>query len=269
MSSEQHSKHTELQQKIDSLKSGFKDRYVKTINIDEKQIKQRKKQGKALIDKDKIKIDGKFLEELSGDFWQILKDYSDLGDKEGNHKKKINIEKLTRLVLAGDLAGLKSLARKINLQEELLLFLGSNLAQAILGAYAYKLQEKVDNGWLKEYCPICGSSPCMGKFAREDGKRILYCQFCGTQWVYRRIMCPFCGNDDHNSLRYFFTEENSPYRVDVCDKCKRYIKGIDERKLPEGKNIDLSFEYMNTLYLDVLAQKDGYQNPVFWMMELT
>ena len=171
------------------------------------------------------------------------------------------------MVLAGDLEGVKSLAHQLKMEGGLFLFLGSNLAQAILEAYAHKLQDKIKDDWLRGYCPVCGSSPCIEKFSKEkEGKRILRCGFCGTEWAYRRLMCPFCGNDDHNNLRYFFTEENSPYRVDVCDKCKKYIKGIDERKLPEDTEIDLSFENISTLYLDILAQKDGYQNLTSWMV---
>lgn len=268
MSSEQHSKYTELHQKLDKLKSDFRINYAKNIKIDESQMEQRTREDGALIDKDRLRIDGKPLEELSRDFWQVIKDYSDLSSQDGR-ERKIDIKELTRLVLAGDLEGVKLLAHQLKMEDGLLLFLGSNLAQALLGAYAYKLQSKAKDDWLKGYCPICGGSPCMEKFSKEEeGKRILRCGFCGTEWAYRRLMCPFCGNDDHNSLRYFFVEKDSPYRVDVCDKCKRYVKGVDERKIPEGTEIDLSFENINTLYLDVLAQKDGYQNPAFWMAGL-
>jgi len=257
-----------LQHKMDGLKSVFIDKYAQSIKIDGNQIKQRMEQGRALIDKSKMKIDKKLLEELSVDFWQALKDFTNSdGD---SYETKIDIEKVTRLILADDIEGSKSLAHKVNINDWVLLFLGLNLAQALMGAYAYKLRGKVSDSWLKGFCPVCGGAPYMERFTKkDDGKRILTCQFCGTEWVHRRIMCPFCENDDHNSLRYFFVEKDSPYRVDVCDRCKKYIKGIDERKMSEGKAADLSIENISTLYLDVLAQKDGYQNPTFWMTGFT
>ena len=58
----------------------------------------------------------------------------------------------------------------------------------------------------------------------------------------------------------------NPFRVDVCDKCKKYIKTIDERKMPENKILDFSLENINTLYLDILAQKEGYESPTYWMI---
>jgi FdhE protein len=142
----------------------------------------------------------------------------------------------------------------------------------VLELYADRLKSKVDQeNWLKGNCPVCGSFPAMVRLRREDGKRMLWCNLCGTEWHFKRITCPFCSNDDHNSLRYFFVEEDSSekegaFRVDVCDKCKAYIKTIDERKLPESQKVDLYLENTNTIYLDLLAQRDGYQNPTYWMV---
>ena len=72
-----------------------------------------------------------------------------------------------------------------------------------------------------------------------------------------RLKCPSCGNDDHETLKYFYTEsEGTANRIDVCDKCKRYIKTVDTREI-SGEIIPI-VEDMGTLYLDVLAQKEGY-----------
>jgi len=84
-------------------------------------------------------------------------------------------------------------------------------------------------------------------------------------------MCPFCGNEDHNTLRFFLVEEGSAsvkdsFRVDVCDKCKRYVKTLDERKQGNSEKSDLYMENLNTVYLDILAQKDGYKSPTYWMV---
>lgn len=270
----ERTQYLQFYQEIITAMSAFNKKYQKDIKLDDEIIMKRLHKGQHLIDKEKIEIDEELLNELFQDFLPVLKKcevFLDLEIQDLERKKeKICLGKLVRLVLVGDLENLKSLAQELNLNPDLLLFLGLNLSQTLLGLYAQELKEKVDNeNWLKGNCPLCGSFPAMEKLRREDGKRILWCGLCGTEWHYKRIMCPFCGNEDHNSLRYFFTEENSslkenPFRVDVCDKCKKYIKTIDERKMPENEFPDFSLDNMNTLYLDVLAQKDGYESPTYW-----
>jgi FdhE protein len=60
------------------------------------------------------------------------------------------------------------------------------------------------------------------------------------------------------SLKHFYYHEESPHRLYVCDKCKRYIKCVDERKMQLGQGTDLRVEDMATLYLDTLAREKGY-----------
>lgn len=266
-------------QEIMGVSSTFKSKHQKDILIDEEAQKNRSQKGLCLIDRGKLKIDQKLLDELFQVFLPISKKYESFFDLKiqelEREKEKIDLSKLVRFVLMEDLDNLKSLAQKHNLNPDVLLFFGLNLSQTLLEIYAQELKEEIDHeNWLKGNCPLCGSHPAMEKLRREDGKRILWCGFCGTQWHHKRIMCPFCGNEDHNSLRYFFTEGESSsganvFRVDVCDKCKRYIKTIDERKMPEGESPDFRLENINTLYLDILAQKDGYQSPTYWMTALS
>lgn len=118
---------------------------------------------------------------------------------------------------------------------------------------------EIDESCLQGYCPKCGALPGIAKLRREDGKRILQCNDCNTQWPFMRIKCVYCGTENQDDLRFFSTDDESPYRVDVCDKCKGYIKTVDERKVAEGKEIDLLAENKATLYLDILAMEEGYQ----------
>jgi FdhE protein len=269
-------RYLQLYQEIRGARSALKDKHQEDIIIDDEVVTKRSKEGKHLIDREKMKIDEKLLDQLFGDFFPILKNYETFKDTEiqdlERKRDKIGLAKLVRIVLNGDLENLKSLALKLNLNQDVLLFFGLNLSQSLLELFAQRLKGRIDQeNWLKGNCPLCGSPPAMEKLRRDDGKRILWCGLCGTQWSYKRIMCPFCGNEDHNSLRYFFTQEDSsleqnPLRVDVCDKCKKYIKTIDERKMPENEFPDFSLENISTLYLDILAQKDGYESPTYWMI---
>ena len=113
------------------------------------------------------------------------------------------------------------------------------------------------SGWAEGYCPICGKEPKIGEIREsEDGRRYLFCHQCGYKWHFRRIKCPFCGNEEQHSLAYFAVEGEESHRVDVCNKCRRYIKIIELSKSSEDVNLDV--EDITTLHLDMLAYEEGY-----------
>lgn len=112
-------------------------------------------------------------------------------------------------------------------------------------------------GWAEGYCPICGKEPKIGEIREEEGRRFLFCTQCGFEWRYRRIKCPFCGNEEQQTLAYFTIEGEEKYRVDVCHECKRYIKIVDFRESKEEANLDV--EDIATLHLDMLANEEGYE----------
>jgi FdhE protein len=111
--------------------------------------------------------------------------------------------------------------------------------------------------WEEGYCPICGKEPKIGEIKEEEGMRYLFCNQCGVEWSYQRIKCPFCGNEEQQTLAYFTVEEDERYRVDVCNECKRYIKIVDFRESKEEANLDV--EDIATLHLDILANEEGYE----------
>ena len=113
------------------------------------------------------------------------------------------------------------------------------------------------SGWTEGYCPICGKEPKIGEIREsEDGRRYLFCHQCGHKWHFRRIKCPFCGNEEQHSLAYFAVEGEESHRVDVCNKCRRYIKIVELPKSSEDVNMDV--EDIATLHLDMLAYEEGY-----------
>lgn len=110
--------------------------------------------------------------------------------------------------------------------------------------------------WAEGFCPICGKEPKIGEIKEKDGKRYLFCSQCGIEWSYKRIKCPFCGNEEQQTLAYFTVEDDERYRVDVCNECRRYIKIVDFRATNEEPNLDV--EDIATLHLDILANEEGY-----------
>lgn len=127
-----------------------------------------------------------------------------------------------------------------------------------LETIAEKYADKVAaSGWTEGYCPICGKEPKIGEIREsEDGRRYLFCHQCGCKWHFRRIKCPFCGNEEQHSLAFFTVEGEEQYRVDVCNKCRRYIKIVDLPKSSDEVNLDV--EDIATLHLDMLAYEEGY-----------
>jgi len=104
-------------------------------------------------------------------------------------------------------------------------------------------------------CPVCGSMPELSVFG-ENGRRSLVCGFCGHQWPSKRVFCVFCGNADHETLRYYQIDNEEEYRVDVCEKCKRYIKTVDVKKTT--RPIYLPLENASTPYIDMKFREMGY-----------
>jgi len=265
-----------LCQEIVKLRSAFITKHKDNSMIPQAEIEKRAKENKPLLDTQKLQIERNLLNEFMVELLPFLKEREVFAPEEIEKflglKENLNLSELIHMILIGDLSSLKSLSAQNKIGADLLTFIGLNLSQALLELYADKLKSKVDQeNWLKGNCPVCGSLPSIEKLRREDGKRIMHCGLCGTEWQFKRIMCPYCGNEDQNSLRFFLAEKDSssnksPFRVDVCDRCRKYIKTLDERQLPIIEKPDLHIENLNTLYLDLLAQKDCYQSPTYWMI---
>lgn len=111
--------------------------------------------------------------------------------------------------------------------------------------------------WKEGYCPICGQKPSMARLRKEDGARFLECGLCHTQWQFSRMECPFCRNKDFEKQQFFYTEEHSGRRVQLCERCKSYLKTVAEKEL-EGEII-LELDNIFTTELDYLARREGYR----------
>ncbi len=153
---------------------------------------------------------------------------------------------------------LQEMAVEAKIEYDVFQLLAEQALSPFISRYAEELGGRVDQStWLRGHCPICGKEPIMSKLEEEIGKRWLFCPFCHTEWLFKRLVCPFCENDNQQSLRYFFVENDEAHRVDVCDRCKRYIKTIDSRQMNSG--INLFVENLSTMALDIVAEKEGFQ----------
>lgn len=107
-------------------------------------------------------------------------------------------------------------------------------------------------------CPICGGRPQAAVLRPEGdgGKRFLLCSFCLTEWEFRRVLCPTCGEENHQKLPRYSADGLDGIRVEACDTCKFYLKSID--LTVDGLAVPLVDE-VATVPLDLWAAERGYK----------
>jgi FdhE protein len=177
---------------------------------------------------------------------------------EAIDNKKIDLKKLLKMGVNEKI--IEQVAAEFGLDKKVFSFLVQSSTKLSIEAGMEQLCSELDpETWLKGHCPVCGSLPSLSLLKEEGGKRYLLCSHCGYQWRIDRLFCPFCNNREQKSLQYFCGEGEEAYRIDLCDKCRQYIKTVDYRNLEES---DPVLEDLATLHLDILASQKGYKRPV-------
>ena len=105
----------------------------------------------------------------------------------------------------------------------------------------------------------CGAPPAVSW--RRDGsesegaRRYLGCLLCGAEWLFERILCPGCFEEDPLKLPSFQSDRHPSARIEACESCKRYIKSIDlsldARPIPEVDDLV-------SLSMDLWAVEEGW-----------
>jgi len=228
-------------------------------DIDHELCRTRNSEGLSCLKAEDIKPDPNLVKKISHKTIKIIRKKSkdavpsgfDSGSLAGQQKEIIK-----GLVEAGSV--LERMAGDLRIDFPVFYFLIKTVFSPFMTRYAEKLLKAVEfNKWQEGFCPVCGSEPLIARLEEEAGKRWMFCSMCHTEWVHKRLVCPFCENNDHKSLRYFYVENDEARRVDVCDKCKRYIKTIDYRKVDRVLNPFV--ENLSTLALDVVAETEGFR----------
>lgn len=109
-------------------------------------------------------------------------------------------------------------------------------------------------------CPFCGGLPQLSflqskESSAESGNRDLLCSTCLSSWEFRRVVCANCGEERPAKLGYFHSPEFDHIRIEACDSCKHYLKGIDLTRL------GLAVPLVDEIYgapLDLWAREHGY-----------
>ena len=107
-------------------------------------------------------------------------------------------------------------------------------------------------------CPWCGARPQAAVLRPEGdgGKRFLLCSLCLTEWEFRRILCPVCGEENHQKLPRYSAEDFDAVRVEACDTCGSYMKSVD--MTVDGLAVPVVDE-VASVPLDLWATEHGYK----------
>ncbi|OPL14970.1 MAG: hypothetical protein AVO34_00180 [Firmicutes bacterium ML8_F2] len=145
------------------------------------------------------------------------------------------------------------------LEQDMATFLFSIIVSSFYRQYLQPVSEVLRTDiWEGGNCPLCGEKPHFGMLRSSDGAKQFECWLCGTRWVYSRVKCPYCGNEEREELGYFSVEGMETCRVYYCRQCCQYYKIFDGRKLNmDGAEI-LTIHNLATLPYDLLARREGF-----------
>jgi formate dehydrogenase accessory protein FdhE len=139
-------------------------------------------------------------------------------------------------------------------------------AKAFLQPYTIWLREigarppARDLGSGENRCPFCSSKPQVSllqikETSSESGGRDLLCALCLLEWPFRRVVCANCLEENPSKIGYYHSPEYDYVRVEACDTCGHYIKGVDLTRY--GLAVPLIDE-VAAAPLDLWARDKGY-----------
>jgi len=167
---------------------------------------------------------------------------------------------LFEAAVTGDPDHLDDLARAAGDDRGVLRVVGPIVAMPMLHACRQAWTPLVPAAWAEGYCPICGDWPALAEARGLDGQRRLRCGRCGGDWRTEWLRCPFCGERGHENLGSLVSEGPEPQTVDVCQRCRHYIKALAGLVPIRPEHVFL--QDLATLVLDVTALERGYRRPV-------
>jgi FdhE protein len=246
--------------------------HLEPVHIPEDLLSVKKEEGFPLISTTDFVVDTEAAEALMRKLCQLAVEANEVLAETGPKivdaldKGSLDASTLFSNILKEDDTYYDDAAGRLHIDKTILAFAAYNSIKPSVSLCAEQLATYLDKDtqWGKGYCPICGSPPALSILRGEGGERSLLCSFCGHEWRTRRIYCPFCNNNDQKTLHYFFSEQEKDYRVDVCDRCKKYIKTVDVRKIQ--RPLHPLVEQISTLHLDILAQEQGLESGIpLWL----
>lgn len=218
-------------------------------------------QGKPLLTFRDLAIDWANVQDLFLEITKLTDEYLSPEPEETEDLKEIGTNTTSLKKVARTWFGIGTVSRSNARKGKELKPLTSSVLQGalhpFLAAHADELLPLVNqDSWHRGYCPVCGGNPDFASLDKEQGARWLMCFRCNAQWIFNRLACPYCGNQEQKTMGYF-TDDEALYRLYFCEKCHHYIKTIDLRKTES--DILLPFERVLTINMDRQASELNYK----------
>jgi FdhE protein len=178
---------------------------------------------------------------------------------EATARGDLDPKTLFKSLLQGSDAYFQDTAQRIGSDAKTLAFLAYNSILPSIELSAAQVASYLDTEavWQKGYCPVCGSSPGLAVL-NQEGQRVVVCSFCRHPWQAPRLFCVFCENRKSDELQYVFAEEESDLRIDVCERCRHYIKTVQGREV--ARPLYPPLEQVASLHLDMIAAEKGFRS---------
>lgn len=263
----------EVYKAILSVHIKYQDKIKMSEALSEEELKDYFRNAKYLLSDRKLAVDSELFKEVLVSVCSAIKKASPqapdsllkLSEAE-EFKTENNIDNFLQQITLFNKQELenfiveKELDKRAELDSEIIAFVIFMALTPFYSIYMEEVRSKVDfTIWRQSFCPICGQTATIAKHRDEDGARVLECWFCHAQWVFPRMECPYCDNKDQKKLRFFYVPGDKARQVHVCEKCKSYLKTIDNKVMEKETPLDL--EAIATAYLDILAEREGYKLP--------
>lgn len=241
------------------IQSGAEERIgIPTPTLTDKAVRERLDRGVPLISFDELGLNWSLLQEVFAEVTAAFADSPELFGELPESPRASPRPALSREILQAWYHGDPPLSALIGDETD------ERLGQAAVHAtmkpfmlnHARAVRHLIDQErWRRGYCPVCGGSPDLAYLEKEVGARWLLCSRCDTEWLFQRLACPYCGNQNQEKLAYY-TDDEGLYRLYICEECHQYLKTVDLRQAKY--EVILSLERLFTLPLDAQSQELGY-----------
>jgi len=172
-----------------------------------------------------------------------------------------DFEAAAKAYLQGDDGFFTAFGEKNPAAPRTLSFLVQSSLMPSLALVSYRLlpQWPAEKTWIHGHCPVCGSPPLIGVLEGKEGRRHLWCSFCGAYYRVPRLPCPICREDKSEKLPFYTSDDEPGFRLNPCTTCNKYLKTTDFR---EFDRVSLPLlDDLESLSLDAHAQKLGFVRP--------
>jgi FdhE protein len=115
--------------------------------------------------------------------------------------------------------------------------------------------------WAHGYCHVCGGWAVLAEVLGLERTRQLRCGRCCAAWKTNVLVCPFCGESDHQKLGSLVPDgpQGQICWVETCGTCHGYIKTRATLRTMSAENVLI--EDARTIDLDIVAAERGFAKP--------